>query len=136
MLASGSSDNTVRVWVPRYQGHSKVLKGHCGPVSSVHFSPDGSRLVTGSDDTTVKTWPEGSLTFSFDIKTHKNPVRCVRFSPCGNILASCGKSLLVLSDLRKRKATHEYHFVSSTPVCLAFHSTHSFLAVGMDDGSV
>ena len=30
--------------------------GHGGPVNSVSFSPDGTRIVSGSDDNTVRVW--------------------------------------------------------------------------------
>jgi uncharacterized protein YjbI with pentapeptide repeats len=36
------------------------LEGHRGPVNSVAFSPDGTRLVSGSDDDTVRLWDAGS----------------------------------------------------------------------------
>jgi WD40 repeat protein len=32
------------------------LQGHTGPVGSVGWSPDGSRIVSGSDDDTVRVW--------------------------------------------------------------------------------
>ena len=32
------------------------LKGHTGTVTSVAFSPDGTRIVTGSGDQTAKVW--------------------------------------------------------------------------------
>jgi len=33
-----------------------TLKGHTSAVTSVSFSPDGTRIVTGSDDNTAKVW--------------------------------------------------------------------------------
>jgi WD40 repeat protein len=33
-----------------------TLEGHRAAVTSVHFSPDGARLVSGSDDTTIIVW--------------------------------------------------------------------------------
>ena len=61
-LASGSYDETVRLW----DGAS----GHSRGVTSLSFSPDGSRLASGSHDNTVR-WcfrntnchPRGSLLF-------------------------------------------------------------------------
>jgi WD40 repeat protein len=33
-----------------------TLQGHTGPVYSVCFSPDGTRLATASEDQTAKVW--------------------------------------------------------------------------------
>ncbi|MBI4568944.1 MAG: hypothetical protein HY719_11175 [Planctomycetes bacterium] len=55
-VASGSGDNTVRLWDARTGKETARLEGHTGTVYSVAFSPDGSRLASGSDDKTVRLW--------------------------------------------------------------------------------
>ncbi|ORY66084.1 WD repeat-containing protein [Pseudomassariella vexata] len=55
-LATGSGDNTARIWdtdtgTPKY-----TLAGHTGWVLAVAYSGDGNRLATGSMDKTVRMW--------------------------------------------------------------------------------
>ncbi|KAH8204381.1 hypothetical protein TruAng_001432 [Truncatella angustata] len=54
-LATGSGDNTARIW-DCDTGTPKYTLSHTGWVLSVSWSPDGSRLATGSMDKTVKIW--------------------------------------------------------------------------------
>ncbi len=55
-LASGSWDNTVKLWSLESQKEVTTLQGHSDYVNSVAFSPDGKYLVSGSSDDTVKLW--------------------------------------------------------------------------------
>src|SRR5205807_1070921 len=55
-LASGSDDNTVRLWDARTGKCLLSLPEHTDTVTSVAFSPDGQRLASGSGDNTVRLW--------------------------------------------------------------------------------
>jgi len=55
-LASGSYDETVRLWEVESGTCLRVMKGHTDWVSSVAFSPDGKYLASGSEDETVRLW--------------------------------------------------------------------------------
>ncbi len=55
-LASGSQDNTVKLWNVESQNEITTLQGHSSYVHSVTFSPDGKYLASGSTDKTVKLW--------------------------------------------------------------------------------
>ncbi|MDP6451027.1 MAG: hypothetical protein QF773_09430, partial [Lentisphaeria bacterium] len=57
LIASGSWDETIKVWDSASGREVMTLTGHSHWVNSVAFSPDGKRLVSGSYDATVKVWP-------------------------------------------------------------------------------
>src|SRR5258708_22976957 len=83
LLASASSDKTIKLWDPHTGEHLRTLQGHSSWVTSVTFSLDGGHLASGSDDKTIKLWDphtgehlrtlEGhyyertSVTFSLDV---------------------------------------------------------------------
>ena len=56
VLATGSADQTVKLWD---FGTGRLLAAehsHCGPVRSVTFSADGRTLVSGGDDGIIMVW--------------------------------------------------------------------------------
>mmetsp|Transcript_24611 Transcript_24611/g.30947 ORF Transcript_24611/g.30947 Transcript_24611/m.30947 type:complete len:491 (+) Transcript_24611:238-1710(+) len=85
ILASCSSDKTVRLWVPKRSGDCTVLKGHKKAVRCVDFSHhrsnEDSLLVTCSDDKTLKLWKVRNKAFQCSMVGHKNWVRSCKFSP-------------------------------------------------------
>ena len=40
---------------------SEKTNAHIGTISSVAFSPDGTKIVSGSADKTIKVWDSGAL---------------------------------------------------------------------------
>ena len=87
-LASGSSDNTVRIWNTQTGAHIRTLTGHAGWVFSVAFSPDGDTLASGSLDGTVRLWEVNTGAPIRTLTGHTFRVWSVAFSPDGDTLAS------------------------------------------------
>ncbi len=54
-LASGSADNTTRIWDTKSGETIKILTGHTAGVCSLVFLPDGL-LASGSWDKTIRIW--------------------------------------------------------------------------------
>jgi WD40 repeat protein len=75
----------LKVWDARTGTPLLELKGLTGPVSSVAFSPDGTRIVAGSVyQQTVQVWDAQTGTPQLDLKGH--PVTSLAFSPDGTRL--------------------------------------------------
>ena len=55
-IASGSEDNTIRLWNAKTGAHIRTLSEHTDSVHSVSFSPDGNTIASGSLDGTVLLW--------------------------------------------------------------------------------
>ncbi|MFH0981760.1 MAG: protein kinase [Planctomycetota bacterium] len=87
-VASGSWDNTVKLWDAASGAEVATLRGHEGSVPSLAFSPDGTRLASGSQDNTVKLWDVASGAEVATLRGHENGVTSVAFSPDGTRLAS------------------------------------------------
>ena len=51
VLASGSEDKTIRLWLPDTGQLQKILTGHTHNVTSICLSPDGHVLASGNHDT-------------------------------------------------------------------------------------
>jgi len=67
-LASGSDDNTVKLWNVQTGNCVRTLEGHSHWVMSVAWSGDSLTLASGSDDNTVKLWnmQSGECIATFD----------------------------------------------------------------------
>ncbi|KAJ5293252.1 Nuc-1 negative regulatory protein preg [Penicillium atrosanguineum] len=87
-LASGSYDQTVRIWDPVTGECMSTLKGHSDDVTSIAWSPDGSRLISGSYDQTVRIWDPVTGQCISTIEGHNGLVRSITWSPDGSRLAS------------------------------------------------
>jgi WD40 repeat protein len=102
LIASGSYDQTIRLWNARTGQCLNTLQGHTGQVLSVAFSPDGKLLASTSSDRTIKLWNlekidgadqaiDRDLPLEAECLTlqgHSKGVQSIAFSPEGQILAT------------------------------------------------
>ena len=73
----------VRLWdMSRFQPIGEPMR-HRGPIRSVAFSPDGSRLLTASTDKTAQLWDARTTAPIGSPLSHHAYVWSARFSPDG-----------------------------------------------------
>ncbi|ANZ73997.1 BA75_00789T0 [Komagataella pastoris] len=93
VIATGSMDNTVRLWDPiSGKPIGDALKGHGKWVSSLSWEPihlvkvgSKPRLCSGSKDGTVKVWDTVARNAMYTMSGHSSSVACVKWSGSGVI---------------------------------------------------
>jgi len=96
-LASGSADQTVKVWNTRTGQELLSLKGHSGWVSNMAFGPDGQKLIFWDEmysDGQAIVWDLQNRRPIPDAQEQLAPER--RFSPDGQIFAHVEGSVIRL----------------------------------------
>ena len=78
-LASGSSDQTIKIWDLTSGRELRTLVGHSENVTSVAFSPDGKILASGSWNQTIKLWDLISGQELRRLSGHSHAVAAVAF---------------------------------------------------------
>jgi hypothetical protein len=87
-LASGSRDQTVRLWSVERGEEERVLRGHAEEgVWGVMYRPDGAQLASGSEDQTVRRSVERGVEERV-LRGHTESVESVTYRPDGAQLAS------------------------------------------------
>jgi small GTP-binding protein len=88
VLASGSFDDTIKVWEPHSGKLRHTLVGHGDWVRSLAFNPQNGTLASASDDSTVRMWHAGTGELQATLSGHRRRVFSVAFDPAGTLLAS------------------------------------------------
>lgn len=143
-IATGSRDNTVKVWDPS-TGEIKWTAALPQGIFGLDWSPDGTRLATASTDTNVLVLNAESGEELLRITGHDRLVFDVAWSPDGSQLASASfdgtvriwdaesgeQSVSLAHEDRDRAAPQRCRVW-----CLAWHPDGTRLATGCHDNSL
>ncbi|MGQ0634309.1 MAG: WD40 repeat domain-containing protein [Planctomycetaceae bacterium] len=93
LLATGSADETIRLYDLAGTAESKPLEGHTRPVNSLAFAADGAWLVSGSGGRNLggnelKLWELSTGKDRLTIAAHEAPVRNLAVSDDGRFIAT------------------------------------------------
>jgi WD40 repeat protein len=97
VVASGGSDNAVKLWNAQTGELIRTLYGHADNVSALAFSPDGEILASGAggfdepSDSTIKLWQVSDGTLLRTLDGHDQWVYALSYAPNGEHLLSSGR---------------------------------------------
>ncbi|MDC0708830.1 AAA family ATPase [Stigmatella sp. ncwal1] len=136
-LASGSFDNTLKLWAPSSGSLLRTLSGHSDSVLSVAWSPDGRTLASGSNDNTLKLWAPSSGSLLRTLSGHSDSVLSVAWSPDGRTLASgSNDNTLKLWDTSSGSLLRTLSGHSSPVSSVAWSPDGRTLASGSNDNTL
>ncbi|MEH1908618.1 serine/threonine-protein kinase [Nostoc sp.] len=88
ILATGSDDNTIKLWEVNTGQLICTLVGHSWSVVAVAFSADGETLLSASCDKTVKLWRVSTAEEIVTLSGHVDSVSAVAMSKVTQLIAS------------------------------------------------
>jgi len=91
LLATGSGDNTIKLWDINTGELISTLSGHSWSVVAVAFSADGETLISGSWDKTVKIWQISTKSEIASLVGHTDSVSGVVMRDDGGLIISGSK---------------------------------------------
>ena len=136
-LASGSDDETVKLWEACSGKLLRTLERHQSQVASVGFDQQGETLATGSIDNTVKLWEAGSGKLLRTLAGHQSYVVSVAFDRQGETLASGSYDNTVkLWEARSGKLLRTLEGHTGQVERVAFSADGRLLASRSDDHTI
>ncbi|WP_372726744.1 protein kinase [Nostoc sp. TCL26-01] len=91
ILATGSDDNTIKLWDIKTGQIIGTLLGHSWSVVALAFSTNGTILISASWDKTIKLWQVSTNQEILTLASHLDSVCAVAVSPVTQLIASGGK---------------------------------------------
>jgi len=136
-LASGSADNSIRLWDVDSGLELRALAGHQNWINALAVSDDGELLASGSNDRTVKVWNVSSGQAILTLNGHDGVVDSVLFSPDRRWIASgSADNTIKVWDAGSGQPLQTLKAHTAPVTVLAISSDGKTLASGSSDGTL
>lgn len=135
--ASGSFDNTIKIWEFETGRELRALDGHTGAVKTLACSADGRFLVSGGNDRTVRIWEVSSGALIKRLMVEGGSIEKVAISFDGSrISAGVSDGKIYLWETASGRELSRYAEQSAAVTALEFNRNATLLASGSADGIV
>nr|MDJ0675215.1 serine/threonine-protein kinase [Calothrix sp. MO_167.B42] len=143
-LASGSDDNTIKIWqlhkgnlVNTLTSPSGLFKREGTWFTDIAFSRDGQTLASGSLDKNIKIWDWRGSKVIRSQKAHSDSVYAIAFSPDGQTLVSGSRNNTIkLWKLPLLQQTRSFNGHTNSISSLAISGDGQTLVSGSRDNTV
>jgi hypothetical protein len=88
LAATGSVDNTMRLWRVDQGQLLRTMQGHPFPILSLEFSPNGANLITGSMDGQIRIWQISNGSLVRAVEAHAGWVNSLDVTTNGTVIVS------------------------------------------------
>lgn len=140
-LATGSRDNSIKLWQVSTGREIRTFLGHLNPVNTVIFDPTGQWLASGSSDNSILIWEVATGKIKTKITGHDRRVSSLDFNADGTLLASGGwDRLAYIWNTASGEKLGEYKGNPATGIGVGvqviFSKDGKKLITGNDDGRI
>ncbi|QEI41252.1 hypothetical protein BMF77_01836 [Dolichospermum sp. UHCC 0315A] len=135
-LASGSLDNTIKLWNVKTGNLLQTLTGDSAFINSVAYSPDGQTLASGGGDN-IKLWNVKTGNLLQTLTGHTHFVYSVAYSPNSQTLASGSRdNTIKLWDVKTGKLLQTLTGHSESVQSVAYSPDSQTLVSGSHDKTI
>ncbi|HEY9695382.1 MAG TPA: WD40 repeat domain-containing protein [Oculatellaceae cyanobacterium] len=94
-LASGSDDQTIKLWNIKTGQLLRTINAHKDRVTSVAFTPNGKILTASDQENTIKLWNFNNGELLTTLTGHKAGIASIAVSPDSKILVSASEDKVI-----------------------------------------
>jgi WD40 repeat protein len=137
LLASASSDRTIKIWDTATGKELRTLTGHDASVMAVAFSPDGKSLASvayqalGFPDMGAMLWDVATWEAKVKLERNKGSFESVVFSADSKIVAAAGSPAALLWDTSTGKQVGAIYDNQGRATSAAFSPDGKILVLGI-----
>ncbi|KAM0443818.1 hypothetical protein ACHAO4_010354, partial [Trichoderma viride] len=136
-IASGSSDNTIKIWDATTGKERQTLRSHSRLVTSVAFSANSRDIASGLSDNTIKIWDATTGKERQTLRGHSHSATSVAFSADGRDIASgSSDNTIKIWDATTGKERQTLRGHSGWVYSVAFSADGRDIASGSDDQTI